>query len=96
MMRMKVVWSKRAARAVAEQIVWYEANRSSSFSETFRRNISSSVDAIAAMPSIGHFLKEERGRTYRSFVSHPRCTIYYWYDVQKLNIAHLRFSGTRQ
>lgn len=93
---MKVVWSKRAAKAFAEQMVWYEANRNSSFSESFRRNISSSINAIVAMPSIGHFIKEEGGRTYRSFVSHPRCTIYYWYDVSKLNIAHLRFSGTRQ
>lgn len=93
---MKVIWSKRAAKAFAEQIVWYEANRSSSFSESFRRNISSSVDAIATMPSIGHLIKEEGDRCYRSFVSHPRCTIYYWYDAQKLNIAHLRFSGTRQ
>lgn len=53
MMRMKVVWSKRAARAVAEQIVWYEANRSSSFAESFRRNISSSVDALPPCPQSG-------------------------------------------
>lgn len=79
---MKVVWSKRAAKAFAEQMVWYETNRSSSFSESFRRNISSSINAIVAMPSIGHFIKEEGGRTYRSFVSYPRCTIYYWYDVR--------------
>lgn len=82
-MCMKVVWSTRAARGVAEQIVWYEANRSSSFSESFRRNISSSVDAIATMPSIDHFIKEEGGRTYRFFVSHPRCSIFYWHNTQR-------------
>lgn len=93
---MTVHWSKKAQKAFQEQIVWYEANKGHDFVETFASNISSTVNLLATMPSMGAYIKETNGRTYRSFVTHPRCTIFYWYSNKELHIAHLRFSAVRQ
>lgn len=93
---MKECWSKKARHAFHEQTVWYEANKGHDFVESFSANIATTVKLLATMPSMGVFIKESQGRTYRSFVTHPRCTIYYWYNDKEIHIANLRFSAIRQ
>lgn len=73
---MKVSWSKRAQTTFWRQVVWYETNRGHDFVESFSQNLQASIKTISHTPSIGRIIKVANGKTYRSFVNHPQCTIY--------------------
>lgn len=78
-----------------EQVVWYEANRGHDFVLSFAHNIEDNINLICSMPTIGRFIKEENGRTYRSIANHPRCAIFYWHNNKEVHIANLKFAATR-
>lgn len=89
----KIVWNKKALRSFHLKAFWYEYNCSHQFVTAFQKNILSSVTSIANMPTIGRNIKEEGGKSWRFFVAHPECKIYYWYNDTELHIIDLIFSA---
>ncbi len=87
----RIVWGKVALRAYYDQALWYRTNKGEQFVQSFVRNIQETIDSIAAMPTIGIPAPPKSKKQYRSFPSHPKCRIYYWYDEKELHITGLRF-----
>ncbi len=88
-----VIWQKKAQRSFDEQMLWYYLNANKQYATTFFRNITKTISHISRMPSIGRPEKENGERVYRSFPSHPKCRILYWYNDTELHIVDLLFAS---
>ncbi len=89
-----VIWQKKAKTAFNNQLFWYYLNTNKQFAATFFRNITETVSRISKMPSIGQLEKEDEKRIYRSFPSHPKCRILYWYNDTEIHIVDLLFAAS--
>ena len=88
----RIVWSKIALNAYYDQAFWHKINKGEQFVRSFVRNIRETVEKIADMPTISRLEPERNKKQYRSFPSHPKCRIYYWYNEEELHITGLRFT----
>lgn len=88
-----VIWQKKAQKAFDAQMFWYYLNTNEQFAATFFKNTTATVKHLSEMPSIGRLEKEDGKRIYRSFPSHPKCRILYWYNDKELHIVDLLFAA---
>ena len=88
----RIVWGKMALQAYYKQAFCYKTNKGDQFVQSFVRNIHETIEKIAIMPTIGRPESQKNRKQYRSFPSHPKCRIYYWYDEKELHITGLRFT----
>ena len=52
-----------------------------------RSNVAETIKRIQQMPSIGIEHKTIGNKTYRSILTHPKSTLYYWHDDKELHIV---------
>lgn len=88
-MERKIKWNKRALQHFKDQLFWYEVNRGHHFAVTFSENIKSAVLSIEHTPSVGRMERTIKGKTYRSFVNHPHCKVFYWYSAKEVRIVDI-------
>lgn len=72
--------------------LWYAQECGRIFSQKFYKGIIETVEAIAAMPSMG-ILDERRSNAktkYYSFPSHPKYRIVYRYDDKNIYVVGIR------
>ncbi|MBP5772222.1 MAG: type II toxin-antitoxin system RelE/ParE family toxin [Bacteroidaceae bacterium] len=90
---MKFAVSPLVRRQFEERAQWYEHYRGKDFVKSFAQNIFSTYRAIAQMPTIGRIEQKGKRATYRSFLAHPGCRIYYVHDQTLIRIQRLHFSA---
>jgi plasmid stabilization system protein ParE len=84
---LKVKWGKRAFRIFIRQWRWEGDNVGIQAAETMRSNVAETIKRIQQMPTIGIEHKKKGGKTYRSILTHPKSSLYYWHDDKELHIV---------
>lgn len=92
MAQLVIKWSRKALKKFDNKSLWYLANCGESFVKSFAKDINESVAAISCSPGIGRMKKKSKAFTYRTYVNHPRCSIYYKYDEHYVYIIDLIFT----
>lgn len=84
---LKVEWGKRAFRIFVRQWRWEGDNVGLQAAETMRRNVAETIAKIRQMPTIGRRVKVVGNKTYCVILTHPKNSLYYWYDDKELHIV---------
>ncbi|MBQ8711852.1 MAG: type II toxin-antitoxin system RelE/ParE family toxin [Prevotella sp.] len=84
---LKVIWGKRAFRIFVRQWRWEGDNVGLQAAETMRRNVAETIKQIQQTPTIGRYYKTIGKKTYRIALTHPKSSLFYWYDDQELHIV---------
>ena len=90
---MVIVWKSSAQEKFYQQIEWYRYFRGEDFVRSFYENVTETVAQIAVMPSIGRLERTYKTKAMRSFLTHPRCRIYYKYNEEVVEIVRLYFNS---
>ena len=88
-MECKLNWNKKALQHFKDQLFWYEVNSGHDFALSFSANIQDAVCTIKTTPTIGRIEFQKKRKTYRSFVNHPHCKIFYWYTAKEIRIVDI-------
>lgn len=83
--------AKRASGKLLAQAMWYRKHRDGSFVATLMANLFDDLDALCQTPSIGKVVAMKGRHEYRSFVSHRKCIIKYWYTTRALYVVDIVF-----
>ena len=84
---LKVSWGKCAFRIFIRQWRWEGDNVGLQAAETMRKNVADTIKRIQQTPAIGHFYKSVGKKTYRIVQTHPKSSLFYWYDNRELHIV---------
>ena len=90
---MRYVFSTLARKQYEQKANWYLRFRGKDFERSFTKNLFSAIDAIAQMPTIGRIERQGKGSTFRSFLAHPGCRIFYVHTPTLVRIQRLHFSA---
>ncbi len=95
---MRYIFSTLARKQYEQKAQWYLRFRGRDFERAFTKNLFDTIDTIAQMPTIGRIEQKGKRATYRSFLAHPGCRIYYLHTKTLVRIQRLHFSaiGTPQ
>ena len=83
---LKIVWGKRAFRIFVRQWRWEGDNVGQQAAETMRLNVANTLKQIQMMPTIGRYYKTVGKKTYRIVQTHPKSSLFYWYDDKELHV----------
>jgi len=84
---LKVIWGKRAFRIFVRQWRWEGDNVGLQAADTMRHNVATTIKRIRQTPTIGRYYKTVGKKTYRIAQTHPKSSLFYWYDHQELHIV---------
>ena len=90
---MRYVFSTLAQKQYERKVNWYLLCRGKDFERSFTKSLFSTIDAIAQMPTIDHIERQGKQCTYRSFLAHPGCRIFYVHTATLIRIQRLHFSS---
>ena len=65
---------------------WEGGNVGIQAAETMRQNVANTLKRIQQAPSVGRFYKTVGKRTYRIVQTHPKSSLFYWYDDKELHV----------
>lgn len=84
---LKVTWGRRAFRIFVRQWRWEGDNVGVQAAETMRLNVADTIGKIRQTPTIGRYYKTIGKKTYRIVQTHPKSSLFYWYDDRELHIV---------
>ncbi len=89
---MKAVWTRKAYRIYIKALAWERYNVGSNASQTMLKNLHDGIELVKKMPTAGQFERKVGRHEYRSYLIHPKCRMYYWYNRKEIHIVNFIFS----